>query len=51
MYNFYNSPELATKLKVEYFTDCMGPVRVNRQSTVCFERNERNKIEEERDYN
>jgi hypothetical protein len=34
MYSFYNSPELATKLKVEYFTDCMGPVRVYRQSVL-----------------
>ena len=29
--NFFNSPELARKLKIEHSTDCVGTLKLNRK--------------------
>ena len=30
--NFFNSPELARKLKIEHSTDCVGTLKLNRKN-------------------
>jgi len=30
--NFFSSPELARKLKIEHFTDCVGTLKLNRKN-------------------
>jgi len=30
--NFFNSPELARKLKIKHFTDCVGTLKLNRRN-------------------
>jgi len=30
--NFFNSPELARKLRIEHFTDCVGTLKLNRKN-------------------